>query len=271
MAPQYDAIAGGTALRLPALQSPNFVVGVSGWIVRQDGTAEFNSGTFRGSIEVGPDPGQHFIVNNTATGDIIDVYDASNTLVFQIDGQGRLFDYSLSLPGSYVELNDGSVTLGDSFYTFVTGRTIQGPRFAQGPGVSIVSGTTAASPAAAVLEVISGAAGGESVTVTQRGNTGQVLQTDTGTAFNVNTLRHANSYSGTTDGSGNLVLAHGCSFTPAGMTMTVDASGTTNPNITGSNRSAVMGGTNFTTSWFVANTGGTYNTGIVRFHAEFFG
>lgn len=34
---------GGTALRLPAIQSPNFVNGVSGWIIRQDGSAQFNS------------------------------------------------------------------------------------------------------------------------------------------------------------------------------------------------------------------------------------
>lgn len=32
---------GGTTLRLPAIQSPNYVPGTSGWIIRQDGTAEF--------------------------------------------------------------------------------------------------------------------------------------------------------------------------------------------------------------------------------------
>jgi hypothetical protein len=34
---------GGTVLRIPAIQSPNFVNGVSGWIIRQDGSAQFNS------------------------------------------------------------------------------------------------------------------------------------------------------------------------------------------------------------------------------------
>jgi len=32
------------------IESPNFVTGVSGWIVRKDGTVEFTSGVFRGNI-----------------------------------------------------------------------------------------------------------------------------------------------------------------------------------------------------------------------------
>ena len=38
-----NPVEGGTVLRIPAIQSPNFVHGVSGWAIFQDGTAEFNS------------------------------------------------------------------------------------------------------------------------------------------------------------------------------------------------------------------------------------
>jgi len=41
---------GGTVLRIPALQSPNYVAGMTGWAIFQNGDAEFNEGTFRGYI-----------------------------------------------------------------------------------------------------------------------------------------------------------------------------------------------------------------------------
>lgn len=37
-----NPIVGGTVLRIPAIQSPNFVSGVSGWTINADGTAQFN-------------------------------------------------------------------------------------------------------------------------------------------------------------------------------------------------------------------------------------
>ena len=37
-----DPVVGGVALRIPAIQSPNFVSGVSGWQINQNGTAQFN-------------------------------------------------------------------------------------------------------------------------------------------------------------------------------------------------------------------------------------
>lgn len=45
-----DPIVGGNVLRRPAIQSPNFVTGVSGWTINADGTVEFNNGTFRGTV-----------------------------------------------------------------------------------------------------------------------------------------------------------------------------------------------------------------------------
>lgn len=49
-----DPITAGTQLIIPAINSPNYVPGVSGWTINQDGTVEFNMGTFRGTVIVGP-------------------------------------------------------------------------------------------------------------------------------------------------------------------------------------------------------------------------
>lgn len=48
-----DPLVGGVALRRPAIQSPNFVTGVSGWTINADGSVEFNNGTFRGTVTAG--------------------------------------------------------------------------------------------------------------------------------------------------------------------------------------------------------------------------
>lgn len=57
MRPESE-IVGGTVLRIPAIQSPNFITGVSGWIIKQDGTAEFDNLTIRGTFQ-----GTNFILN----------------------------------------------------------------------------------------------------------------------------------------------------------------------------------------------------------------
>lgn len=46
--------SNGGFLAIQAIQSPDFLTGVSGWQIRKDGTVEFNSATFRGTIVVGP-------------------------------------------------------------------------------------------------------------------------------------------------------------------------------------------------------------------------
>lgn len=56
-----NPVVGGTALRRQAIESPNFVTGSAGWIIRQDGSVEFNNGVFRGTIS----GGQLFIYSGT--------------------------------------------------------------------------------------------------------------------------------------------------------------------------------------------------------------
>ena len=45
-----DPVVGSTILRRPAIQSPNYVAGNTGWTVNVDGSAEFNNLTIRGTF-----------------------------------------------------------------------------------------------------------------------------------------------------------------------------------------------------------------------------
>lgn len=63
-----NPIVGGTVLRIPAIQSPNFVEGVSGWAIFQDGTAEFNDIVIvGGEISIGEPPNTQIIFNTSGT------------------------------------------------------------------------------------------------------------------------------------------------------------------------------------------------------------
>jgi hypothetical protein len=45
-----NPVVGGTSLRIPAIQSPNYSPGVAGWIIKINGDAEFNNLTIRGEF-----------------------------------------------------------------------------------------------------------------------------------------------------------------------------------------------------------------------------
>ncbi len=266
-----QAIVGGTALRIPAIQSPNYSPGSAGWIINIDGTAEFNSGTFRGSIEVGPATGAHFIVNNTATGDVIDVYNSSNQLVFSIDAAGNSTSYS---PGSfgdpYVRFHDGQLEFNNaSGLTTIEPPTLGAPSIAVGgTQLQLYAGTPDGSGHAAALRLFGGtSASGSEARITQRDVTGDVLQTDT--SNNDRQLVHAASYNGTTNASGHVIFNHGCTFTPKLAVVTGTAPGGTFANLT-------HGVCNLTASqadinWTVANTNAPFASSFITFNAVFFG
>lgn len=48
-----DDVVGGVTLIRPAIQSPDFVTGVSGWQIAADGSAEFNDVLIRGTVHAG--------------------------------------------------------------------------------------------------------------------------------------------------------------------------------------------------------------------------
>lgn len=224
MSPGNQAITGGTVLRSPAIQSPNYVAGVSGWIVRQDGSAEFNSGTFRGSIEVGSLTGQHFWVNNPNTTDVIDVYSSSNQLVFSIDNNGRVVSSSTVVPTEEVVIVGASVLIEDTATTpqitpringslsddlidlFVTGGV---PKNAAG-------GTT---PAFLTLEC-GDTPGSAWIKAGQRNIQGPLLQSDV--SSNANQLLRLGSFSGTTNASGQFAKTNAAGFNIAGAVVMFD-------------------------------------------------
>lgn len=51
--PFANGVVGGLTLVRPAIRSPNYVAGSTGWTINADGTAEFSNGTFRGNLIVG--------------------------------------------------------------------------------------------------------------------------------------------------------------------------------------------------------------------------
>jgi hypothetical protein len=60
-----DIIGGAETLIREAIRSPNYVAGSSGWTVNKDGTVEFNSGVFRGTITAGTFQGLNFIIDQS--------------------------------------------------------------------------------------------------------------------------------------------------------------------------------------------------------------
>lgn len=54
-----EQVTAGNVLVREAIESQNYVAGVSGWIIEADGDAEFNSVTIRGALE-----GNNFIIND---------------------------------------------------------------------------------------------------------------------------------------------------------------------------------------------------------------
>lgn len=60
-----DPVVGGVDLRRAAIRSPNYVAGSAGWTINQDGSVEFNNGTFRGTVTAGTFIGTNYIQNGS--------------------------------------------------------------------------------------------------------------------------------------------------------------------------------------------------------------
>jgi hypothetical protein len=73
-----NPVVGGTVLRRAAIQSPNFVTGVSGWTINADGSAEFNGlvirGTFNGTNYVINSSGEFFYSGTPALGNLVESF-----------------------------------------------------------------------------------------------------------------------------------------------------------------------------------------------------
>lgn len=249
------------------LQSANFITGISGWQIKKDGTAEFNNGTFRGSIEVGPLTGQHFIVNNPATGDVVDIYDGSNTLVAKIDQFGEIIttngvDSALMFGNGFSFVDFGAPP---GSYGGMTG-------FSRSTGSQVVidSGRTSGGVSSNIFfqDNVNGPGGKAALIASQRGlSQGSLIQTDSYSA--ANSYFHPGSYTVTTNASGHAIFNHGCNFTPTGAVIAGSAPGGTFANLT-------FGVCNLTSTqadinWTVANTGAAWANSVITFDALFWG
>lgn len=217
MSPGNQAITGGTVLRIPAVQSPNYVAGVSGWIVRSDGSAEFNAGTFRGSIEVGSLSGQHFWVNNPNTTDVIDVYNSSNQLVFSIDKTGRLVSAS-SVSTAQIVMVAANLFFEDSAQSPQIPPQIQGTLAPNQTSLTVAGGlpqNAAVGMNDSFLTFFSGITQASTwLFAGQRSFQGAVLQNDQSGGSNTNQIQHLEVYTVTTDAGGTGTFNHHCGFTP---------------------------------------------------------
>lgn len=253
-------------LRIPAIQSPDYVPGVSGWIIRQDGSAEFNNGTFRGSIEVGPITGQHFIVNNPATGDVIDIYNSANQLIFSIDANGvvRSIDPSTGL---YVQISQATLSFNSQTAPLAVASRVQQGYLGSDPLLSLTSGKAAGGTPVEIDLFSSSVGAGQAVaTINQYGISGSIVQNDNGSGQGSGNLIHPGSYSGTTDANGQLIVNHHCNFTPAGAVIVGNTMGGGRfANLTSGVNNLTT--TQMQTNWTNAGNGTPYANLLITFYA----
>jgi hypothetical protein len=68
-----NSILAGVTLVRESIRSPNYVAGVSGWAIKQDGSAEFNNATIRGNLVAG------------------EIHIGTNPNTFNVDTSGNLW------------------------------------------------------------------------------------------------------------------------------------------------------------------------------------
>jgi hypothetical protein len=101
-----SSILAGTVLVRSAIRSPNYVAGVSGWTINQDGSVEFNNAVIRGSIIAG---------GGTVRLDSGGVKVDGTTLQFDINFSGGFLARRILDDGAYGQLTMASSTPGSVF------------------------------------------------------------------------------------------------------------------------------------------------------------
>jgi hypothetical protein len=148
-----DELAGGTVLVRPALQSPGYVAGVSGWAVFIDGSAEFNNLTIRGVFQ-----GTNFILNSNglflysgtpAAGNLI----ASITPTFGTDTFGNTY---LEGVNSYAGSAFAGLVAGNLLLGLIAQPAASGVVGLSGTDTVFLSSPTASDPDAATLALVAG-------------------------------------------------------------------------------------------------------------------
>ena len=108
-------IAGGSTVKEGVLKSPNYATGQTGWVLKADGTMEFNEGTFRGAL----------VANS------IDIPDTTTANSFHVDSDGNIWLGATTFAAAPGKIsNAGIATLAgaiiDGAITTGTGSSIDG-------------------------------------------------------------------------------------------------------------------------------------------------
>lgn len=164
-----NPIVGGISLRIPAIRSPDYVAAVSGWTINVDGSAEFNNGTFRGTVTASTFQGTDFVINSSgefyysstpAAGNLV----GSVSPIAGTDGFGNQYPAGFTTYDrsalTFTNTNGGQVSFGQ----LVAGQpdtANQGVLLGAGgvPQLALISRVEAGFPDAAELVINSGASG----------------------------------------------------------------------------------------------------------------
>lgn len=113
--PFRNSVVGGTTLVRPAIRSPNFVAGTSGWSIDADGSAEFNDIVIRGTglgdaVIIGPAGMPQVEIGSTATAGYIQfptnrpIENDISTIIAAVGNSGAANEYAtLQLQGPSVD------------------------------------------------------------------------------------------------------------------------------------------------------------------------
>jgi hypothetical protein len=101
-----SSILAGTVLVRSAIRSPNYIAGVSGWTINQDGSCEFNNAVIRGSIIAG---------GGTVRLDAGGVKVDGTLLQFDINASGGFLARRLPDDGGYGQLTMAESTAGSTY------------------------------------------------------------------------------------------------------------------------------------------------------------
>jgi len=139
LTPEPEVPVAGTTLVIPAINSPNFLTGISGWIIRIDGSVEFNNGVFRGTVTAGTFQGTNFVINQAgaffysatpALGNLI----ASIAPAAGVDQYGNTYPQGLQVSQGEIDagiingavINAGSISAGSIGGSQIVNSTFQG-------------------------------------------------------------------------------------------------------------------------------------------------
>jgi hypothetical protein len=156
-------VTAGTVLVQSAIQSPDYMEGISGWTINQDGSAEFNDlnlrGTFNGNDYVINSDGQFYYSDTPAAGNLMasiaaeDGTDPYGNNYFQ--GVTSYAQSGTLNVGEFANLSNGSINVGQ----------IGDPDEAAGGGIgnvsdfSLASGTDSTNVDICYLNLASGSTG----------------------------------------------------------------------------------------------------------------